>query len=108
MNRHARRAELAVARREKRFSSSTSAAAARSGVPVDILKEMASGVARDALTELQPTRDDLPALAKTDPVRVTEFVGSYTDTWFSHEGGPAVACRAGCAHCCLIVPRRHY
>lgn len=89
MNRHARRAELAVARREKRFSSSTSAAAAaRSGVPVDILKEMASGVARDALTELQPTRDDLPALAKTDPVRVTEFVGSYTDTWFSMKAAP--------------------
>jgi Fe-S-cluster containining protein len=107
MNRRQRRAELAVARREKRvlaYDYDFPALAADTGLPVDILKTMATAIPTEAIAELQPAHNDLPALAKTDPVRVTEFVGSYTDTWFRHDGGPAIACRAGCAHCCFIVP----
>ena len=60
----------------------------------------------DIAKELYPPAA-APALAQTDPMRVAAWINDYTETWFalpSDKDGPQIACRAGCAHCCRIVP----
>lgn len=100
MNRQQRRANAAALRRK---DYDARAMAEATGLPVEAVEKMPAGLRSDIAGELCQ-RDTAPALAQRDPVRVAEWINSYTDGWFKMPSGEPIACRAGCAHCCMIVP----
>jgi Fe-S-cluster containining protein len=102
MNRRERRAQKAELR-VPAPAYDFRAMAAASGLPFEVLEMLPANLRRAVAKELCPP-DNAPALARADPVRVAAWIGSYTESWFRQPEAEPIACRAGCAHCCRIVP----
>ena len=79
---------------------------ASSGLPFEVASKMPADLRETIAEELCPPAE-APALAQAEPMRVAAWISGYTEAWFalpSDDDEGEIACRAGCAHCCRIVP----
>ncbi len=74
------------------------------GLPAALLSKLPTRLRAEIAHEVCSV-ETAPDVAKYEPRKVARWIHRHVEMWFEHPGlVEPVACRAGCAHCCQIVP----